>query len=430
MFPFRALLLIVSTATTAAVVCVISARRVSIATTAAGCGFPVGTLLFRAAIAGPPPLFFRLFPLQPPSLVCVFYIGTSGFHCGNCRLLCGFRGDNRRGLFRLHCNNRRWLCVVFRSFSFGWYTALAPRPYTAPTLAGCVLAFRFLVLSSLLVTLSCSFFVFLPTRARPSHQMHQPILSALSVLRDETGTLTWFDFLRTLDVLTAKTITLGLIEDRTMLDLLRHRGNLLIRKNGDPRSVLLLFADMLPNHRRVPKSILKRDAETLKQMNKVAEKNLGKGGHGAQVAAAQQSFAAASSTTPALAYPGAVTLPLPSPASQGAAGAAGSAAPGSGRSGKGRRGGSSGGRQPGGGAAAAPPSVPSTQAAQARLDYNKLLQAKQQAMTSDPNGNVCRDCEKAGRTAHHYFKECAFSECYRCKRGGHRAPMCTFPKFP
>ena len=93
-------------------------------------------------------------------------------------------------------------------------------------------------------------------------------------------------------------------------------------------------------------------------------------------------------------------------------------------------GGSSGGRKPGGGAAAAPPSVPSTQAAQARLDYNKQLQAKQQAMTSDPNGNVCRDCEKAGRAPHHYFKECAFSECYRCKRGGHRAPVCTFPKFP
>ena len=99
---------------------------------------------------------------------------------------------------------------------------------------------------------------------------------------------------------------------------------------------------------------------------------------------------AASSTTPALAYPGTVTLPQ-SPASQGAAGAAGSAAPVSGRSGKGGRGGSSGGRQPGGGAAAAPPSVPSTQAAQARLDYNKQLQAKQQAMTSDPNGNVCRE---------------------------------------
>jgi len=133
------------------------------------------------------------------------------------------------------------------------------------------------------------------------------------VLRDETGALTWFDFTRALDGLTSKTITLGLVEDRTMLDLLRHRGDLLIRKNGDPRRILMLFAEMLPNHRRVSKSILNRDVEKLKQINKIAGKDLGKGSHGAQVVAAQQSFVAASSTTPALAsaHPGTVRLREP-----------------------------------------------------------------------------------------------------------------------
>eukprot|EP00752_Nemacystus_decipiens_P007884 g7044.t1 len=224
-------------------------------------------------------------------------------------------------------------------------------------------------------------------------EMHQPILSALDVLRDETGDLTWFDFTSKLDVLTSKTITLGLVEDRTMLDLIRHRGDILIRKNGDPRRVLMLFAETLPNHRRVSRFILKRDVEKLKQINKIAGKNLGKGGHGAQVVAAQQSFVAASATTPALAsaLPGTVTLSLQSASSQGAAGAAGSAVASSARADKGRRGPKSGGRPHGGGAGAAPPSVPSTQAAQARLDYNKQLQAKQQAMTSDPNGNFCHD---------------------------------------
>ena len=56
-----------------------------------------------------------------------------------------------------------------------------------------------------------------------------------------------------------------------------------------------MFAELLPDHRRVSKSILKRDVEKLKQINKIAGKNLGTGGSGGQVVAAQQAFAAASS---------------------------------------------------------------------------------------------------------------------------------------
>ena len=187
----------------------------------------------------------------------------------------------------------------------------------------------------------------------------------------------------------------------------------------------MLFAEMLPNHRRVPKSILKRDIEKLKQINKITGKDL-KAATAHKWRAAQQSFVAASSTTSARAYPGTIAIARVSGSRGGGLGRRGGLRPIRQRP----PGGNSGGRQQGGGAAAVPPSVPFTQAAQARLDYNKQLQATQQAMTSDSNGNFCRDCDKAGRTAHHYFKECAFSEGYRCKRGGHRAPAYTLPKFP
>ena len=87
-------------------------------------------------------------------------------------------------------------------------------------------------------------------------------------------------------------------------------------------------------------------------------------------------------------------------------------------------------RQAGKGSRNTPVGAPSTQAAQARTDYNKQLKALQQAALPHPNGYRCQDCAAAGRTAHHPPYECAYNECHNCKRGGHRQRKCTFPKFP
>eukprot|EP00752_Nemacystus_decipiens_P013074 g11563.t1 len=189
----------------------------------------------------------------------------------------------------------------------------------------------------------------------------------------------WFSLLPKLDQLTHKTITLHLVDDRTLVDKIKHRGNDLIAHQAEPKKV--------------------------EAMNKIAGKNLSISGTAAKVASARPASAAASTTTPAPSSGSwAVSLPLQSAA------AAGSVTSKSG--GKARKGAKTGG---------APGSA---------WDYNKALQAKQEAITFDPNGHFCQDCAKAGRSPHHYFKDCAYSECYRCKRGGHRAPKCTFPPYP
>ena len=96
-----------------------------------------------------------------------------------------------------------------------------------------------------------------------------------------------------------------------------------------------------------------------------------------------------------------------------------------------------GGRGGGGGRSlpdspATPSGPPSARAITERADCKYRLQAKQAAIQVDPQGNRsndCVDCVNAGRNPHHFFRNCAFSECRNCKRGGHPAAKRPFPAF-
>ena len=74
----------------------------------------------------------------------------------------------------------------------------------------------------------------------------------------------------------------------------------------------------------------------------------------------------------------------------------------------------------GGSAAGGAPRVPSARATQEKNDFNNALRARQEAFLPSPTNAVCPTCQTHGRNAHHQPYKCAYNECAKCKRGGHR----------
>ena len=70
---------------------------------------------------------------------------------------------------------------------------------------------------------------------------------------------------------------------------------------------------------------------------------------------------------------------------------------------------------------------PSARAITERADYNYQSQAQQAHIQVNTQGNRCNDCVNAGRNNQYFFRNCGFSECRNCTRGGHRAAKCPFP---
>lgn len=217
-------------------------------------------------------------------------------------------------------------------------------------------------------------------------QMHPHIAAALDVLRNESGLENWYTFSVKLDTLIRKTITIGLPADRLLLDGIQYRGVQLLRASAPPDRVLRVFTEMLPNDRNVAPAILARDREALKSLNKMAVKNFGSGGGAVQAAAAQGGLHCGVFyyACPQVSNWGPLTLPLSAPLPFQIA----STAPAQGAARAPRKAGRGGGRQQGGGASAQPPAKPpakpTAKQMQERDDYNKALNARQQALTFDP----------------------------------------------
>jgi len=64
------------------------------------------------------------------------------------------------------------------------------------------------------------------------------------------------------------------------------------------------------------------------------------------------------------------------------------------------------------------------------VDFNARIQQHQQTLQPHPMGYHCDDCASNKRNPHHKRSECAFEECHKCRRGGHRKHACPFPKYP
>lgn len=255
-------------------------------------------------------------------------------------------------------------------------------------------------------------------------QMSPLVLDALTVLRNDYATEDFTTFATKLDAISQKCITLGLSQDLELVQGVLFRGQYLM-KTGTSASVTLQgFTDLLPNARNIPQATLAADRKRTKALNKLASKTATPGQSATAFAASQAASMAAASTAP---LRGPLTLPLLTGMAAGGASSQGGARK-HGSSYKGGKGGGGGGG--GHAAASAPRPPPSAKAAQERLDYNKDIQAKQQAITYDPQGNFCKDCDRNNRTPHHYFRACAFSMCHNCQRGGHRRTKCPFPAYP
>ena len=275
----------------------------------------------------------------------------------------------------------------------------------------------------------------------------------------------WFAFKRAAQDIVSKTITLNLTSERAVLDKTLFRGNELIRGGSDPYHVLRVFTKLLPNARGVSKETLDSDQAALKAIFKASRGTKAVAGAGFGVVGGgtrtRRGAAAYSPSSPKYGYMSTAASPGPSPFGMGvhppagmyatasAWGASPAQQPSNARAPRGKarndrgpvgvgglRGRAAvGGRGGGGGRSllafpATPSGPPSSRAITERADYNSRLQAQQAAIQVDPQGSRCKDCVNAGRNPHQFFGNCAFSECRKCKRGGHRAAKCPFPAFP
>lgn len=266
----------------------------------------------------------------------------------------------------------------------------------------------------------------------------------LVVVRNKDGAFTFGTLRPYLVELAQLCYGLGLDDRRGTLESMMHRGDLLLRDGFKSENILQLYTDWVPNP-RFRQSIAKQEHDRGLMLKMVKAKgsssntavmlalqNAGLGGGGSVPAALPAPAPQAApyfSTVPQLpaaplpaVHLGSLTLPLPSAGqavqlphqapSQGSGGGGGATRT---KKGKGK---------------GATPGQPTPQAAQARVDYNKQLKALQQAALPHPAGYLCQKCANQGRTAHHQAHECAYEECTNCRRGGHRAKHCTFPKYP
>lgn len=162
---------------------------------------------------------------------------------------------------------------------------------------------------------------------------------------------------------------------------------------GRGGSVLRLFSDMLPNARSLFRATTFRDRGRLKAVNKLS--GGGASVQPAQIIAYHVASVASSSTVPSVSWGSGhqgnnvVSLPLLSPIAARAAPYRGPGRPGKSKGKGGHRQGRGGGPSGGcGGIPTPPPAVPSTKALQELENYNGLLQARQQALKSDPHASV------------------------------------------
>ncbi|CAN0384734.1 unnamed protein product, partial [Pylaiella littoralis] len=135
-------------------------------------------------------------------------------------------------------------------------------------------------------------------------EMSPLVTTALTVLRNESNTEDWFTFSQHLNALVRKSFTLGLLNDRELLDQLQFRGDDMVEQGGHPAAVLRVFSEMLPNKRHVSRETTFRDRGKLRDINKLHSASTAVSGaaHGypgpSHLAAHHAARVAASSTAP------------------------------------------------------------------------------------------------------------------------------------
>ncbi|CAM9808790.1 unnamed protein product [Pylaiella littoralis] len=135
-------------------------------------------------------------------------------------------------------------------------------------------------------------------------KMSPLVTTALTVLRNESITEDWFTFSQHLNALVRKSFTLGLIDDRELLDQLQCRGDDMVEQGGHPAAVLRVFSEMLRNKRHVSRETTFRDRGKLRDINKLHSASTAVSGaaHGYpgpfHLAAHHAARVAASSTAP------------------------------------------------------------------------------------------------------------------------------------
>ncbi|CAN0345827.1 unnamed protein product, partial [Laminaria digitata] len=100
--------------------------------------------------------------------------------------------------------------------------------------------------------------------------MHAMLAPVVKTLRNTNGRATWHDLHRLLESAAETTFDLGLERERRILDSTMYRGQRLLDGGGDPKHVLYIFTEKLPNARGVPKEVLSRDKAALKAVAKAS----------------------------------------------------------------------------------------------------------------------------------------------------------------
>jgi len=291
----------------------------------------------------------------------------------------------------------------------------------------------FYVTSSLVPSLNICRLAF---GAPPLSQAQQLFANLVKIIRNVDRKFTFHpDMTTQLEALVKLCYHIDLPVQREVLERMRFRG---VELRGDgvaDRHVLQLFTDWIPHGK---KSGIEKQRELDRKYVQQMVKSQGGGSKLAVAAALQQSLLGGGlsvapqpfySSTPAPLFAplatqsvGSLTLPLSS--AQGAASASVQPAK------RSKSKASSGGKASAVGGGQSSVRVPSAQAAQARADFNARIQQHQQSQQPHPMGYHCDDCATNKRNPHHRRSECAYEECHKCRRGGHRKNACPFPKYP
>lgn len=265
--------------------------------------------------------------------------------------------------------------------------------------------------------------------------MNAVLVPAVKTLRNARGLATWVDFDSQLRAATELTFDLGLEEERRILETTMFRGQRLLDGGADPRQVLFMFTEKLPNAHGVDQATLDRDLRALKAIVEASGGSIGVSGGGDGLVASP-AHAPVSLAPPLLAngrpdHP--PMMPYQGPPPHGAwtrsppVAAYGAAAaqprPHMLPRGQGRGGRSNAGM--GGRGAQGPPAFHPDRDQRKRQRFNHRLEAQQQTYPAIPGGPICENCKRASRNPNHDHTLCAFSVCRRCKLAGHRASMCT-----
>lgn len=264
-------------------------------------------------------------------------------------------------------------------------------------------------------------------------QMSAVLLPAVKTLRNLSGLATWVDFDLHLRAAVDLTFDLGLEEERHILETTMFRGQRLLDGGADPRQVLFMFTEKLPNAHGVDQATLDRDLMALKVIVEASGGFTGAADRGSGLATAA-AFAprnlppplstnvravqpsttpcqdprprGAWTHTPPVAAYGAVAVPAPPPHVVPRSQRRGDKLN-AGMGGKGFQG----------------PSI--LQDVKERQRFNHRLQALQQTYPPVEGGPTCNACKRLSRNPNHHHKLCAFSLCSRCKLGGHRSSACN-----